>query len=158
MRVPASWHRKPDGRWVFWHDPDQQDHQNCPRYFSAALSESRRVEIELSWPADPITGAALRAEKVGMVGTSPNGQGFIANPLRMWVIDESNAPVGADDFGPTGRLDEQACLGYFWIPQRGIFATRALRASLQGEPSGRRRRGQVAMRRDVSFDTRTTAT
>ncbi|MEK7423242.1 MAG: hypothetical protein AAB131_05310 [Actinomycetota bacterium] len=80
MRVPASWHRKPDD-------------QNCPRYFSAALSESRRVEIELSWPADPITGAALRAEKVGMVGTSPNGQGFIANPLRMWVIDESNARV-----------------------------------------------------------------
>ncbi|TPW14851.1 MAG: hypothetical protein FD127_1149 [Acidimicrobiaceae bacterium] len=102
MRVPASWHRKPDD-------------QNCPRYFSAALSESRRVEIELSWPADPITGAALRAEKVGMVGTSPNGQGFIANPLRIWVIDERQL-------------------------------------------SGRRRRGQVAMRRDVSFDTRTTVT
>jgi hypothetical protein len=58
-RFPASsigpaytsvWHREPDGRWVFWQD--QQDDQGCPRYFSAALSESRKVDIELSWRAD----------------------------------------------------------------------------------------------------------
>jgi hypothetical protein len=58
-RFPASsigpaytsvWHRGPDGRWAFWQD--QQDDQSCPRYFSAALTESRRVDIELSLPAD----------------------------------------------------------------------------------------------------------
>jgi hypothetical protein len=70
----------------------------------------------------PVAGFALRAAKVGMVGTSPNGQEFIANPLLVWVIDESSAHLGDDDFGPTGPLSEQAHLGDFWIPQRGIFA------------------------------------
>ncbi len=36
----------------------------------------------------PIAGAALRAGKVGTAGRSPNGQEFIANPLRVWVIDD----------------------------------------------------------------------
>jgi hypothetical protein len=42
--------RAPRARWTFWQD--QQDAQSCPRYFSATLSESRRVDIELNWPAD----------------------------------------------------------------------------------------------------------
>ena len=70
----------------------------------------------------PIAGFALRAGKVGMVGTSPNGQEFIANPQRVWVIKESSARLGDDDFGPTGPLREQTRLGDFWNPQRGIFA------------------------------------
>jgi hypothetical protein len=177
-RFPASsvgsaytsvWRREPDGRWVFWQN--QQDEQSCPRYFSAALSETRRVDIELSWPDDStlrvvvpevglvwtatlratavtralnaigrampdrawrarpllramglIAGFAMRAGKVGMAGTTPNGQAFIANPLRVWVIDDSSARIGDDDFGPTGPLAEQTRLGDFWIPQRGIFA------------------------------------
>ena len=44
------WHRAPDRRWVFWQD--QQDEQSCARYFSSALSETRKVDIELSWPTD----------------------------------------------------------------------------------------------------------
>jgi len=177
-RFPASsigpaytsvWHREPDGRWAFWQD--QQDEQSCPRYFSNALSESRTVDIELSWPGDstlrivvpevdlewtanlvstaatrvlnvvgrampdrawrsarvlkamgPVAGFALRAGKVSMVGTAPNGQEFIANPQRLWVINESSARLGDDDFGPIGPLGEQTRLGDFWIPQRGIFA------------------------------------
>jgi hypothetical protein len=70
----------------------------------------------------PIAGFAMRAGKVGMAGTTPNGQAFIANPLRVWVIDDSSARIGDDDFGPTGPLAEQTRLGDFWIPQRGIFA------------------------------------
>ena len=70
----------------------------------------------------PVAGFALRAGKVGMVGTSPNGQEFIANPLGVWVINETSARLGDDDFGPTGPLREQTRLGDFWIPQRGIFA------------------------------------
>jgi hypothetical protein len=70
----------------------------------------------------PVAGTALRAGKVAMAGTSPNGQAFIANPLRIWVVDESTAALGDEDFGPVGRLRDQARLGDFWIPQRGIFA------------------------------------
>jgi hypothetical protein len=70
----------------------------------------------------PVAGRALRAGNVAMVGTAPNGQHFIANPLRVWVIDESTATLGDEDFGPPGPLGEQARLGDFQIPQRGIFA------------------------------------
>ncbi|HZA77578.1 MAG TPA: hypothetical protein VE623_14445 [Acidimicrobiales bacterium] len=70
----------------------------------------------------PVAGFALRAGKVGMVGTSPNGQEFIANPLGVWVINETSARLGDDDFGPTGPPREQTRLGDFWIPRRGIFA------------------------------------
>lgn len=177
-RFPASsigpaytsvWHRDPKGRWVFWQD--QAADQSCPRYFSDALSETRTVDIELSWPTGttlqvlvpdvglvwsatltstpvtrvlsalgrampdrawrsppllramgPVAGFAMRAEKVGMAGRSPNGQGFVANPLQVWVVDESSARLGDDDLGPPGPLQEQARLGDFWIPQRGVFA------------------------------------
>ncbi|HEY8634394.1 MAG TPA: hypothetical protein VIO34_05475 [Candidatus Dormibacteraeota bacterium] len=34
----------------------------------------------------------------------------------------SSARLGDDSFGPPGQLAEQARLGDFWIPQRGMFA------------------------------------
>ena len=165
----SVWHRTPDGRWAFW--ADQPDENACPRYFSTALSETRTIDIALSWPDEttlrvdapavglawtsrltatrstrvmnalgrampdrawrspgvlkamgPVAGIALRAQKVAMVGTSPNGNDFIANPQTIWVIDESSAQLQGDDFGTVGPLPEQARLGDFWIPQRGIFA------------------------------------
>jgi len=65
------------------------------------------------------------------MGASPNGQEFIANPLRVRVIDQSSARLGDDDFGPTGPLVEQTRLGDFWVAQRGIFAIG--RASFLGQ-------------------------
>jgi len=70
----------------------------------------------------PVAGRALGAGKVGMAGMTPNDQSFIANPVRMWVIDASSAQLGDEDFGPVGPLGEQARLGDFWFPQRGVFA------------------------------------
>jgi hypothetical protein len=177
-RFPASsigpaytsvWHRDPHDRWVIWQD--QPPDQGCPRYFSTALSETRTVDIDLSWPSEatfrlhipevdlvwwatltstPVTrvlsaigramperawrsqpllkamgsvaGLAMRAEKLGLVGRSPNGQEFVANPSQVWVVDESNAQLGDEDLGPPGPLSEQARLGDFWIPQCGVFA------------------------------------
>jgi hypothetical protein len=177
-RFPASsigpaytsvWHRTPDERWAFWQD--QPDDHSCPRYFATASSQTRRLDVELSWPTSstlrievpdvglvwtsrlsstpvtralngvgrvlpgaawrsrpllaamgPVAGRALGAGKVGMVGMTPNDQSFIANPVQMWVIDESSARLGDEDFGPVGPLGEQARLGDFWFPQRGVFA------------------------------------
>ena len=70
----------------------------------------------------PVAGFALRAGTVAMAGTSPNGQRFLANPQRVWVIDEARASLGDDGLGPVGPLPEQARLGDFRIPQRGVFA------------------------------------
>jgi hypothetical protein len=177
-RFPASsvgpaytsiWHRDPAGRWEFWQD--QPPELACPRYFSAALADTRQVPIELAWTgADtihlavpaldftwttrlrssaatralravaprlpdrwwqaepvlalmaPVAGALLRAGRVGLRGVAPNGQRFLANPLRVWLVADAEASLGGVDLGPPGRLATQAALGDFWIPQRGVFA------------------------------------
>ena len=67
-------------------------------------------------------GAALRAGRLSMQGTTPNGQRFIANPRLIWMAAESTAVLNGRSLGPAGPLTEQARLGDFWIPQRGLFA------------------------------------
>jgi hypothetical protein len=177
-RFPASsigpsytsiWHRAPSGAWTFWQD--QPPEVACPRYFSAALADARRADIELEWtgPATlrlavpqeafawtttfrpsavttvlngvgsilpdrwwrtdrllavlgPVAGAALRVGHVGLSGEVPNGQHFRANPLKVWLAADSTASLAGEDFGPPGPLPQQARLGDFWIPQRGVFA------------------------------------
>lgn len=69
-----------------------------------------------------VAGPALRAGRVGLTGRVPSGQSFMANPLKVWVIDSSRAILGDRDLGDPGPLEQQARLGDFWIPQRGIFA------------------------------------
>ena len=65
---------------------------------------------------------ALGAGKMNLAGKTPNGQQFISNPRRVWLIDSSRAVLNGRDFGPTGALDRQARLNDLLIPQRGIFA------------------------------------
>jgi hypothetical protein len=70
----------------------------------------------------PAAGVLLGVGKVGLLGRVPNGQRFIANPRLLWTIVESRARLGREDFGLPGAVHPQACLGDFWIPQRGILA------------------------------------
>ncbi|MGH9209250.1 MAG: hypothetical protein ACRD2C_01050 [Acidimicrobiales bacterium] len=93
------------------------------------LSAVGRAMPDRAWRSAPllramgsVAGFVMRADRIGMVGRSPNGQEFVANPSQVWVIDESSAQLGDDDLGPSGPLREQAHLGDFWIPQRGVFA------------------------------------
>lgn len=46
----------------------------------------------------------------------------MANPRLMWFIPKSTVVVRGEDLGSVGPVPEQARLGDFWIPQRGIFA------------------------------------
>ena len=69
-----------------------------------------------------VAGPAMGAGRVGLAGVSRNGQRFVANPLRVAVIDAVTASLGGEDLGPPGPLAEQAVLGDFRIPQRGVFA------------------------------------
>ena len=68
-----------------------------------------------------VAGVALRAGRVRLVGRTPNGQRFIANPLTIWVANRSRATVGSTDLGEMGPAPEQAHLRDFAIPQRGVF-------------------------------------
>lgn len=70
----------------------------------------------------PAAGMALHAGRVAMAGRAPNGQAFVTNPQRIWLIARSSARLGDQHFGTPGPLGQQARLGDFWIPQRGVFA------------------------------------
>ena len=65
---------------------------------------------------------ALGTGKLNLTGKTPNGQQFIANAQRVWLIDSSQAVLNGGDLGPTGALTRQARLNEFLIPQRGLFA------------------------------------
>jgi hypothetical protein len=95
---------------------------------TTALSGVSSLMPEAMWQSPlvldamaPVAGALLRAGRVRLRGTAPNGQAFIANPMRMWVIDRAEGSLRGDSFGPVGPLREQISLGDFAIPQRGIF-------------------------------------
>jgi hypothetical protein len=64
----------------------------------------------------------LRTGKLRLVGRTPNGQTFAANPRTIWAICDSRAVVCGEDVGGPGPLPVQAELGEFLIPQRGLFA------------------------------------
>ena len=68
-----------------------------------------------------VAGPLLGSGRLRLVGEAPNGQDFIANPLRIWSIPQSRAVVNGVDLGPVGPLAEQASLGEFMIPQQGMF-------------------------------------
>lgn len=69
-----------------------------------------------------VAGPLLRLGRVQLVGATPNGQRFRTGPARIWIIRESIATLEDVDLGPIGALTEQARLGDFWIPQRGVLA------------------------------------
>jgi hypothetical protein len=69
-----------------------------------------------------VAGLLLRAGRVRLQGTVPNGQHFQAAPRLLWAVINSTALVGGHDIGPPGPLQHQDGLGDFWLPQRGLFA------------------------------------
>lgn len=68
-----------------------------------------------------VAGPVLQSGKMGLIGRVPNGQGFRANPKRVWFISGSTATLRGEDLGSLKPLPVQTRLGDFWIPQRGIF-------------------------------------
>jgi hypothetical protein len=69
-----------------------------------------------------MAGPMLGAGRIRLHGRVPNGQSFIANPRRIWLVSASSARLHGEDLGPIGPLAEPARLADFWLPQRGIFA------------------------------------
>ena len=68
----------------------------------------------------PLAGVALGAGKVRLAGTMPNGQRFRIAPKRLWAVDSTRATLRGRDLGEPERLPQQARLGDFWAPQRGL--------------------------------------
>lgn len=70
----------------------------------------------------PLAGRILGVGAIGLVGSVPNGQSFVANPMQIWRVAEARATLGHTDFGAPGPLNREASLGDFVIPQKGVFA------------------------------------
>jgi hypothetical protein len=83
----------------------------------APLLESRKFLKAMGAAAGPV----LRAGRLGLTGSVPNGQGFRAKPRRMWFVFRSSATLDGEDLSSLQPLRVQTRLGDFWIPQRGIF-------------------------------------
>jgi hypothetical protein len=66
-------------------------------------------------------GPTLRAGRVRLAGTAPNGQRFMIAPTQLWAVARSRAVLRGVDLGPVGRLDRQPRLAGFRPPQRGLF-------------------------------------
>ncbi|MGW0182840.1 hypothetical protein [Nocardia sp. NPDC003345] len=69
-----------------------------------------------------IAGPALGVGRVRLRGTAPNGQWFRLNPKLLWTVDRTAARIRGVSIGPPGPVAEQARIGDFWLPQRGMFA------------------------------------
>lgn len=70
-----------------------------------------------------VAGVALRAGRLRMAGTTPNGQRFVVSPKTIWAITSASAVLEGEDLGPLGPAPRQGRLGDFYIPQCGLLAT-----------------------------------
>jgi hypothetical protein len=68
-----------------------------------------------------ITSWALDVGTLELQGCVPNGQYYMSNPRVVWSIESSSAVLNGESLGNPAPLDEQARIGDYWIPNRGIF-------------------------------------
>jgi hypothetical protein len=69
-----------------------------------------------------VAGKMMGAGAIHLRGLTPNGQRFVANPLRLWLVDDSEAVLDGVDLGAVGSSPTPGRLRDFWIPRRGVFA------------------------------------
>jgi hypothetical protein len=67
-----------------------------------------------------VAGLVLGAGDVRLTGAAPNGQRFMVAPKTLWTVANSRAILRGEDLGPIGPLEQQAELGDFRPPQRGV--------------------------------------
>jgi len=69
-----------------------------------------------------LASVGLGAGRLRLDGRLPNGQWFLANPRRIWIVSASQASMRGASFGAMAPLPRQIRLADLWLPQRGIFA------------------------------------
>ena len=81
-----------------------------------------------AWNSDAVlasmgsmAGGFLRSGRIKLRGRTPNGPRFKAAPMQVWRVAGGEAVVDDADLGTLAPLTEQAHLGDFWLPQRGLF-------------------------------------
>jgi hypothetical protein len=92
------------------------------------LMAARAITPDSAWQRESvlravgrIAGPVFRAGQLRLTGHSSNGQHYMKSPERAWLVNDSEARIGGVSLGTPGPLRQQAFLGDFAIPQRGIF-------------------------------------
>lgn len=93
-----------------------------------AVSAVGRVLPEFFWrkrwilsTLGSVGGRVLDVGQLALTGQAPNRQLFRVAPKLVWRVEATAAMVNGQDLGFMAPLSEQARLGDFWIPNRGIF-------------------------------------
>lgn len=89
---------------------------------SSALPDRAWRSPRLLAAMGPVAGALLGFGSVTMTGRAPNGQSFVVNPRKLWLVTDSTATLAGVSFGRPGPLSQQATLGDFVCPRKGVFA------------------------------------
>jgi hypothetical protein len=76
----------------------------------------------------PVAGTLLGTGRLGLTGRMPNRQTFHLVPSHVWMVTASRARLRATDLGEPAPLPEQATIGDFRIPQKGLLAVGVLDA------------------------------
>jgi hypothetical protein len=70
----------------------------------------------------PVAGRMLGVGHLAMTGRMPNGQRFRLVPSHVWRVAGSTVRLEGHDLGAPAPFREQATIGDFRIPQRGLLA------------------------------------
>lgn len=89
------------------------------RHLPAGLWESEGMVRTMG----AMMGPALHTGTLRLNGGVPNGQTFLAKPLRVWEVRNSRATVDGLDIGKPAPLSRQQHLADFWLPQKGLFVS-----------------------------------
>ena len=73
--------------------------------------------------AGSVAGGILGAGSLSLAGTVPAGHQFLIRPRALWRVAAAAAVIEGRDAGPVVVMSQQAELGGFLIPRRGLFAT-----------------------------------
>ena len=98
-------------------------HTTATRLFTrvgSKLPDSLSVNPAVLRVLGPLAGTVLGAGRIRLGGTMPNGQQFRIAPKQLWAVSATRATLEGRDLGDVVPLPEQARLGGFWAPQRGL--------------------------------------
>jgi hypothetical protein len=88
--------------------------QRMPGRFLASESALRLL--------GPVAGTLLGTGRLALTGRMPNRQVFHLVPSHVWLVTASRARLDGTDLGRPAPLPEQATIGDFRVPQRGLLA------------------------------------
>ncbi|ART69329.1 hypothetical protein BTO20_12680 [Mycobacterium dioxanotrophicus] len=118
--TPWSLHISIAGQLDWWVDIQSTTATRLATAIGSALPASAWRSTATQAAMSRAVGPLLGTGRVQLAGTLPNGQWYRIAPKKVWTVRNSRATWNGRELGAPRSLTEQACLGDFRLPQRGI--------------------------------------